>query len=585
MQKKLIAIAFLISISISTMAIDYTVSFNKIKSHYVTVDITFDASGKDFVDFKVPVWTPGSYKVREFSNAFENVTADDNEVTRVDKNTWRIATNGASDMTLSYDVYCFAISVRQSYADENYAFLHGVSSFGYIEGYEKEQIVLTIQPYEGWKNVEVALPQTKAAGYVFTCDNYDLLADSPIALGNFDKTSYTSGKVPHTVVMIGEGNYDLDTIKEDFKKISDSQIAMMGDHPSDRYTHFIYNVGSGGGGLEHLNSQTSMMYRWGYSSAGRYRSFLGLIAHEYFHLWNVKRVRPIQLGPFDYDKEVYTDMLWIAEGITSYYDDKTLHRIGLYDDEEYLGILASQINRLENSPGKDIMSLAHSSMLAWVKAYLPTEESMNTTVSYYNKGMIAAALLDLEIRANSEKSLDDVMRTLYNDFYKKQNRGFTHEEFIGVCTETAGKDMKPFFDDVIFSTKPLDYATILGKFGIYIEDKNADKTVAWSGVVSSHGNGKTTISNIYNSSPAVDAGLSVNDEIIAINGWRVGDRLEDHDAMYGVNDAVEITYARDGKIYTTTLIYAKSTQVAYTLKKSGDENKLQKDWLKKWSRY
>lgn len=581
MQKKLIAIAFLISISLSTMAIDYIVSFNKIKSHYVTVDITFDAAGKDFVDFKVPVWTPGSYKVREFSNAFENVTADDNEVTRVDKNTWRIATNGASDMTLSYDVYCFAISVRQSYADENYAFLHGVSSFGYIDGYEKEQIVLTIQPYEGWKNVEVALPQTKAAGYVFTCDNYDLLADSPIALGNFDKTSYTSGKVPHTVVMIGEGNYDLDTIKEDFKKISDSQIAMMGDHPSDRYTHFIYNVGSGGGGLEHLNSQTSMMYRWGYSSAGRYRNFLGLIAHEYFHLWNVKRVRPIQLGPFDYDKEVYTDMLWIAEGITSYYDDKTLHRIGLYDDEEYLGILASQINRLENSPGKDIMSLAHSSMLAWVKAYLPSEESMNTTVSYYNKGMIAAALLDLEIRANSEKSLDDVMRTLYNDFYKKQNRGFTHEEFIGVCTETAGKDMKSFFDDVIFSTKPLDYATILGKFGIYIEDKNADKTVAWSGVVSSHGNGKTTISNIYSNSPAVEAGLSVNDEIIAINGWRVGDRLEDHDAMYGVNDGVEITYARDGKIYTSALIYAKSTKVAYTLKKSGDENKLQEDWLKK----
>jgi predicted metalloprotease with PDZ domain len=581
MQKKLIAIAFLISISISTMAIDYTVSFNKIKSHYVTVDITFDAAGKDFVDFKVPVWTPGSYKVREFSNAYENVIADDNEVTRVDKNTWRIATNGASDMTLSYDVYCFAISVRQSYADENYAFLHGVSSFGYIDGYEKEQIVLTIQPYEGWKNVEVALPQTKAAGYVFTCDNYDLLADSPIALGNFDKTSYTSGKVPHTVVMIGEGNYDLDTIKEDFKKISDSQIAMMGDHPSDRYTHFIYNVGSGGGGLEHLNSQTSMMYRWGYTSAGRYRNFLGLIAHEYFHLWNVKRVRPIQLGPFDYDKEVYTDMLWIAEGITSYYDDKTLHRIGLYDDEEYLGILASQINRLENSPGKDIMSLAHSSMLAWVKAYLPSEESMNTTVSYYNKGMIAAALLDLEIRANSEKSLDDVMRTLYNDFYKKQNRGFTHEEFIGVCTETAGKDMKSFFDDVIFSTKPLDYATILGKFGIYIEDKNADKTVAWSGVVSSHGNGKTTISNIYSNSPAVEAGLSVNDEIIAINGWRVSDRLEDHDDKYGVNDSVKITYARDGKIYTTTLIYAKSTQVAYTLKKSGDENKLQKDWLKK----
>ena len=579
MHKKFIVIAFLISISISTMALDYTVSFDKVKSHYVTVDLTFDATGKDFVDFKVPVWTPGSYKVREFSNAFENVTAGDKEVKRINKNTWRIATSGASEVKLSYDVYSFTVSVRQSYADENYAFLHGVSAFGYLEGYEKEQITLSIVPYAGWNNVEVALPQTKAAGYVFTCDNYDLLADSPIALGNFDKTSYVSGKVPHTVVMIGEGNYDLETIREDFKKISDSQIAMMGDHPSDRYTHFVYNVGNGGGGLEHLNSQTSMMYRWGYTSKGRYRNFLGLIAHEYFHLWNVKRVRPIQLGPFDYDKEVYTDMLWIAEGITSYYDDKTLHRIGLYDDEEYLGILASQINRLENSPGKDIMSLAHSSMLAWVKAYLPTEESMNTTVSYYNKGMIAAAMLDLEIRANGKKSLDDVMTTLYTDFYKKKGRGFTHEEFIAVCTELAGKNMKPFFEDVIFSTKPLDYETIFSQYGISITDKNADKTTPWSGVVSSHSNGKTTITNIYSKSPAVNAGLSVNDEIIAINGWRVDDKLENHDSKYGVNDGVEITYSRDGKLFTTTLTYAKSTQVTFELKKSETENELRKAWL------
>ena len=581
MHKKLIAIAFLISISISTMAINYTVSFDKVKSHYVTVDITFDAAGKDFVDFKVPVWTPGSYKVREFSNAFENVTAGDLAIERKDKNTWRIATKGAGEVKLSYDVYTFTVSVRQSYADENYAFLHGVSAFGYLEGYEKEQIVLTIQPCKGWNNVEVALPQTKAAGYVFTCDNYDLLADSPIALGNFDKTSYTSGKVPHTVVMIGEGNYDLETIKEDFKKISDSQIAMMGDHPSDQYTHFIYNVGSGGGGLEHLNSQTSMMRRWNYSNPVSYRSFLGLIAHEYFHLWNVKRVRPIELGPFDYDKEVYTDMLWIAEGITSYYDDKTIHRMGMFSDEEYLGIIASQINRLENSPGKDIMSLAHSSMLAWVKAYLPTEESMNTTVSYYNKGMIAATMLDLEIRAKGKKCLDDVMTALYTDFYKKQGRGFTHDEFIGVCTKMAGKDMKPFFDNVIFSTKPLDYERIFSQYGLSLKDENAGKTVAWSGVVSSHGNGKTTISNIYSNSPAVDAGLSVNDEIIALNGWRVDGRLEDHDAKYGVNDSVEITYARDGKIYTTKLTYAKSTKVAYKLTKADPENKLQKAWLQK----
>lgn len=565
--------------SITSQAVHYSVSFDKVKSHYVTVQLNFDVKGKDFVDFKVPVWTPGSYKVREFSNAFENVNAGNMQVDRKDKNTWRITTKGQSKVSLSYDVYCFVVSVRQSYADENYAFLHGVSAFGYIAGLEKEAITLEIAPYKGWSNVEVALPKNKAKAHLFNAENYDLLADSPIAIGNFETTEYESGNVPHKVVMIGEGNYDLAVIKDDFKRISDSQIAMMGDHPSTQYTHFIYNVASGGGGLEHLNSQTSMMNRWNYTNSNAYRGFLGLIAHEYFHLWNVKRIRPVQLGPFNYDQEVYTDMLWIAEGITSYYDDKTLHRIGLYDDNEYLDIIASQISRYENTPGKEVMSLAHSSTLAWVKSYLPNEESMNTSVSYYNKGMIAAVLLDLEIRANSEKSLDDVMRTLYVDFYKKKGRGFTHDEFIAVCTKLAGKDMKPFFNDIIFSTKQIDYAAIFSRFGLELNDENKDKNTAWAGVVSSHSGSKTSITNVYANSPAIEAGLSVNDEIISINGWRVNETLESHDLKYKAGDVSEITYARDGKIYTTTLLYAKNPKVAMKLEELEKENKLRKAWL------
>jgi predicted metalloprotease with PDZ domain len=199
MHKKLIAIALFALFSIRTMATNYTVSFDKVKSHYVTVAIQFDAAGKDFVDFKVPVWTPGSYKVREFSKGYENVEAGETKVTRTDKNTWRIDTKGKRMLTLSYDVYCFAISARESYADENYAFLHSVSAFGYLDGYEQEEIVLKIVPYSGWRNVEVALPQNKAAGYVFTCENYDLLADSPIALGTFDATEYTSGRTTFQV--------------------------------------------------------------------------------------------------------------------------------------------------------------------------------------------------------------------------------------------------------------------------------------------------------------------------------------------------------------------------------------------------
>ena len=578
MLKKVVYVSFLTAISMTLKAINYSVSFPDVKSHYVSIVVTFNSDGREYVDFKVPVWTPGSYKVREFSNAFENVSAENLETQRLNKNTWRILTKGKSQVRLSYDVYCFTVSVRQSYADEYYAFLHGVSVFGYLEGYEDEKIELNIYPNENWQNVEVSLPKFKDSAYSYTCENYDLLADSPIALGNFDTIGYESGTVPHKIVMIGEGNYDLNQIKEDFKKISDTQVEMMGDHPSSQYVHFIYNVSQGGGGLEHANSQTSMMPRWNYINANKYRSFLGLIAHEYFHLWNIKRIRPKELDPFDYDKEVYTDLLWVAEGITSYYDDITLLRMGAYSKEEYLKIIASQINRLENSPGKKVMSLAHSSLLAWVKAYLPNEESSNKTISYYNKGMLAAVLLDLEIRKSSDHSLDDVMRMLYNDIYMKEDRGFTIEEFMSICSQLADKDMTGFFDDVVNSLKPLNYE-IFNDFGLDLLKKKENINQPWSGVSSKLKGEQVIVTNIVSNSPGVESGLSVNDEIIAINGWRLKSKLEDYVTKFNNGERLSISYSRDGKMHSTKMRLLSNPEVKYELVVKDITNKQLVNWL------
>ena len=578
MLNKLFILSVITLISMTLKAINYSVRFPNVKSHYVSVDIVFNANGRDYVDFKVPVWTPGSYKIREFSSAFENVSAENLKVSRLNKNTWRIFTNGKSQVNLSYDVYCFTVSVRQSYVDEYYAFLHGVSVFGYLEGYEDEKIELTIYPKDNWKNLEVSLPKLNKSNITFTCTDYDLLADSPIALGNFDTIGYESGNVPHKVVMIGEGNYDLSQIKEDFKKISDSQIKMMGGHPSEQYIHFIYNIAQGGGGLEHANSQTSMMSRWNYTNANKYRSFLGLIAHEYFHLWNIKRIRPMELGPFDYDKEVYSEMLWIAEGITSYYDDRTLLLTGKYSEDEYLKIISSQINRLENTPGKKVMSLAHSSLLAWVKAYLPNEESANKTISYYNKGLLAAVLLDLEIRKSSNHSLDDVMRMLYSDIYLREDRGFTQQEFVTICSELADKDMNDFFNDVIYSVKHLNY-NIFNDFGIDLLIKNKNLNQSWIGVSSKLQEGKVIITKIISNSPGVESGLSVNDEIIAINGWRLSSKFEDYLSKFEIDERIVISYSRDEKMQTTKLRLLANPEIKYELIVKDKANKLLADWL------
>ncbi|MDG1756231.1 MAG: PDZ domain-containing protein [Bacteroidia bacterium] len=578
MLKKVLLILSISTISMTTNAINYSVSFSKVKSHYVTVDIEFDATNKAYVDFKVPVWTPGSYKVREFSNAFENISANNLEIKRLNKNTWRIFTDGQSQVSLSYDVYCFTVSVRQSYADEYYAFLHGVSVFGYLEGYENEQILLTIYPNDNWANVEVSLPKIKSSKHSYRCSNYDLLGDSPIAIGNFDTIDYTSGDVTHKIVMIGEGNYDLNKVMEDFKKISDTQIEMMGSHPSSQYVHFIYNVSQGGGGLEHANSQTSMMPRWNYSNPNKYRSFLGLIAHEYFHLWNIKRIRPKELGPFDYDKEVYSEMLWIAEGITSYYDDITLLRMGAYSKEEYLKIITSQMSRLENSPGKTVMSLAHSSLLAWVKAYLPNEESSNKTISYYNKGMIVAVLLDLEIRSTSNYSLDDVMRKLYANFYLKKNRGFTYDEFVDVCSSIAGKDMSIFLNEIVYSLNPINY-DIFMNFGLDLTIDKSYSTKPWSGISTELNGNRIIVTNIISNSPGVESGLSVNDEIIALDDWRLKVKFEDYLSYYSIGERIKLVYSRDGKMQTTHLRLLSNPTINFNLSVAEQTNKKLLSWL------
>lgn len=552
----------------------YTVNFDNVKSHYVNVEIEFSSQGKDYVDFKVPVWTPGSYKVREFSKAFENVRVEDLEISRRDKNTWRIETKGKEQVKLSYDVYCFTISVRHSYVDQFYAFLHGVSAFGYLDGFENEQIVLKINPLDEWKNVEVALPQTKAPGYVYTCTNYDLLADSPIAVGNFDSDTYETKGVPHKIVMIGEGNYNLSKFTKDVKRITDWQADMIGEHPSNQYIHFIYNVNSGGGGLEHANSHTSMINRWAYTNKGRYRSFLGLIAHEYFHLWNVKRIRPLELGPFDYDKEVYTDMLWIAEGITSYYDDLTMYKLGNYSEKEYLNILKSNISRLENTAGKDVMSLAESSRLAWIKSYLPNEESPNVSVSYYNKGMVVALLLDLEIRKSSNKCLDDVMTELYKNYYKNGNKGLTHAQFESVVNKVAGRDLSEFFKTSVYSTDNLDYS-VFQSFGLELSIKPSSKS--YSGIKSAG----HVISNIVKNSPAVFAGLSVNDEILGLNGWKINTPIEKELEKLKVGSKAKILFSRDQKILETELTITKNPNVGVALTKIDEDNKELKRWLKR----
>jgi len=566
----------------------YRVSFPEANKHYVHVEIELPKKliqDKDSCILKVPVWTPGSYKVREFSRNLDRISAKKNKseetVTRLNKNSWRISNSSKGDLVISYDIYAFEYGVRESYVDDEMAFLHGVSTFAYIEGYADQSIKLYCDIPSEWKAYSSMDPGSDKN--FFTAENYDLLVDSPIAFGDFETAEYESGGTPHTVVMIGRGNYDLERVQRDFKKISDTQVDVFGGkHPSPRYVHFIQHTDQGGGGLEHLNSQTSQVNRFVYSDEEKYKKFLGLISHEYFHLWNVKRIRPIELGPFDYDQEVYTDMLWIAEGITSYYDDLILKRAGLHTEESYLKEVAFNINRLENLKGNQYMSLAESSKTAWVKAYLPNENSKNVTVSYYNKGMVVALLLDQLIKETTRgnKSMDDLLRNLYYKYYLTEKRGFTHREFIKTCEELVDLKLDYFFDDYVFGTKKIDYSKVLYCYGLTLEDEQ--KTKVYSGISTKFESGKLIVTSVEFDSPGVEAGISANDEIVAVEGWQVGNDLESDLARFSAGQTVSITGFRKGKMYTRQLTLEANPKVNYTLKRSADMTELQKLNLGAW---
>lgn len=563
----------------------YKVSFPKPESHFVQVEMEIEKPSGTFTDFIMPVWTPGSYKVREFARNIERLEAiTGNEklvVEKINKYTWRVNFNkGVSKITVTYNVYAFEQGVRTSYVDQFCAFLHGVSVFMYAEGYQNQKCKINYTKPANWKNITVALPES--GSNFFTADNYDLLADSPFALGNHEIINFEVAGVKHRVAMLGEGNYDVGKIKADFTKIIEKEVAMMGEHPSPEYVIFIQNVESGGGGLEHLNSQTSVIQRWAYSNEAKYKSFLGLIAHEYFHLWNVKRIRPIELGPFDYTKENYTNMLWIMEGITSYFDDLFLKRCEIYKDEEYLAIVATAITKMENLPGAKVQTLAASSFDAWIKFYIADENSDNSTISYYQKGMLASMIIDLEIikRTNGKKKLDDVMRLLYTEYYKTKKRGFTEDEFAKALETVAGSSFTELLQNMVYTTNPIEYGKYLQYVGVELKNQPSGKMPL--GINTKLENGKTIVKFVEVNRPASKAGLSVNDEIIAINGYRVNGDIDEFTSRLKEGIEAEMLVSRMGKLITLKVVPEKDPTVNYKLVKMENVTEEQKVLYNFW---
>jgi predicted metalloprotease with PDZ domain len=574
----------------------------------VTVTVTDpDPSGQRFM---LPVWIPGSYMIREFARNIVTLRAFNDagrkvRVEKTDKHTWQAApVNGA--LTLRYEVYAWDLSVRAAHLDDTTGFFNGTSVFLAAIGHEEAQCLVDIQKpagpaYRSWR-VATALPEargTKRYGFgEYTAQNYDELVDHPVTLGEFALATFKAHGVPHDIVIAGRVvSLDMARLSTDLKRICEAQIALFEPKskkaPVNRYVFMTQAVSDGYGGLEHRASTALICNRGDLPVEGRpqttegYRTYLGLCSHEYFHTWNVKRIKPAVFAPYDLTRENYTSLLWLFEGFTSYYDDLILVRSGLITQDEYFTMLGKVVGGVMRGSGRLKQTVAESSFDAWVKYYRQDENAPNAIVSYYTKGSLVALAFDLTIRAqtNNRKSLDDVMRLLWQrfgrDFYRGKAVGVAENEVEAVFAEATGAELGGLFEHAVHSTRDLPLETLLEPFGITLApepDRNAKPSIG----ARVRGGADCTLAAVHDGSAAQKGGLSAGDVLVAIDGLRVtGSNLDALLSRYLPGAKVEVHAFRRDELRTTQL-KLDGPEIGRYILSVADKRAAARNWRERW---
>jgi predicted metalloprotease with PDZ domain len=563
-------------------AIRYAIVPKDLAGHMFEVTLTVDSPSPEGQVFALPAWIPGSYMIREFSRNIVQIRAESNgkpvALTKLDKHSWQAAPVTGT-LTVQYDVYAWDLSVRAAHLDQTHGFFNGTSVYLRVLGQEQTPHQVDIQrPNDAaaktWR-VATALPELGARRYGFgtyLASNYDELIDHPVEMGDFALATFKAHGVPHDIVISGRvPNLDMARLQADLKSICETQIAFFEPRskraPMDRYLFLTLAVGDGYGGLEHRASTALICARADLPSTAApksaevsdgYLKFLGLCSHEYFHTWNVKRIKPAVFAPYDLQAETYTPLLWLFEGFTSYYDDLMLVHSGIIGEAAYLKLLGKTVGSVLRGSGRTKQSVADSSFDAWGKYYRQDENAPNAIISYYSKGSLIALAFDLTIRAKTggKKSLDDVMLALWQrygrDFYPTTGRGVTEAEVEALFDEVSGLKLKPLFERYVRGTGELPLAKLFAPFGVKLADERKSGKPAFD-VGTGRDGGDCKLTQVHEGGAAHRAGLSAGDVLVAVDGLRVSGNPSNLDALlsrFRVGDTVGVHAFRRDELMT-----------------------------------
>jgi predicted metalloprotease with PDZ domain len=461
--------------------LQYSVSMPDPSNHLFHVILNCKGLNGDTVDFKMPIWMPGYYQIMWYPDEVKDLSAFNSSgmavpVIKSDRNTWRVITGRSKSFSISYDVYSDRNFVACNYLDTTHGYIIPAATLVYPQGYLDTPVSLKIIPYNRWNDIATGLKRAEGKSNEYTAPDFDILYDCPILTGNLEELpSFEIGGIAHHFIAYDPGIFDHDLFVSNLQKAVKAGTDLMGEIPYNEYT-FI-GIGKGYGGIEHLNNTTVSFNGNGLEKPGAMLRMLKFLTHEYFHNYNVKRIRPYELGPFDYERENRTNLLWVSEGLSVYYEYLIIRRAGLMTADELLKSIEENINTIENDPGRQYQSLSQASYETWDDGpFGDRAGGPDKTISYYDKGPLIGLILDLSIRnaTQNSRSLDDVMRFLYREYYKRLQRGFTDAEFQQACQDIAGCSLSREFE-YVYTTKEIDYSNYLSYAGLKLTESADSK--------------------------------------------------------------------------------------------------------------
>jgi predicted metalloprotease with PDZ domain len=604
----------------------YKLNLDNPGRHLFGVEISFPADGADHVDIEFPAWSPGRYYIYDFARNVQELRARDEggralRAEKIAKGTWRVRCDGVTGVAVSFRMFGDTLSGTFSQLDDRHASINGSSLFPYVVGRESEPIELEIVAPEGWKVYGALKRKRRAGAVVLTAPNYDLLIDSPLEIGTpIARRFVLDGVTYHVIVDIagGEGSRRSREVAEridryvgDVEKVVKAYTTTFGRPEFDEY-YFLANIdpfAAGGDGMEHLAS-TRLVLNGYITNQDHYDALIGVTSHEFFHIWNVKRLRPAELGPFDYTRERHTTLLWFAEGFTQYYGHLMLRRAGVWSSKQFYKEMVSEINAVDRSPGRFHRNLRDSSFDTWhavgVRNPMAAVSNFkNTYVNYYFKGAVAALLLDMEIRelTNDRRSLDDLIRELYRSSYAEaehggyhlRGSGYTEEDVLAAAGRVAGPEARDFLARMIESIDEVDYRERLLHVGLELarapkrgKGDKEDPPQIHTGLILPDARERATaefvtVANVLEGSPAERAGISAGDAIIAIDGERVTGR--GWDLVMGMKrpgERLEVTLFRGPRLMTVELVTEERDTRPYRIEEIEGASTAQKRARRKW---